>query len=116
MIVLNEYLNSLPYWMHVATLAFVIAIYAHLFLGFWMVRRKLPGHVIKYFVFRTSLIFTFILMRSEYGSYGIIDLFFPIYIVSYIDGLIILQGFGFYRCKGLMQALKKIIRFNSVKK
>lgn len=109
----NQMFWELPVWVHLLSFAIMIGLYAHLSFGFWMVRKKLPGHVIKYFLGRTVIILIFLFMKTLYGK---MDVFLLLYLISYIDGLIILNGFGLQRCKNMKQAFKKITKFQTAKK
>ena len=109
---INEWFWSLPQGWHLLTFAVMIGLFTHLIFGFWMVRRKLPPHVIKYFVLRSLVVLILLFYKID----GILDLYLPMYIFSYFDGLIILNGFGFYRCKNMSHAFNKLTTFNTVKK
>lgn len=111
----NEWFWQLPELFHVITFAALIAVYAQLFFGFWMVRKRLARHIVVYFLGRTFILFSIIILKSNTHDWGLFDLFLPVYLFSYIDGLIVLNGFGIYRCQNMKQAGKKIMKFNSVK-
>jgi len=108
---INEWFWGLPNVLHILTWTVMIAIYSHLIFGFWMVRHKLPKHVVKYFLIRTLVITFLLFMKTD----AMLDLFLPMYLFSYFDGLIILNGFGLYRCKNMKQAFKKVTNFQSKK-
>lgn len=110
----NQWFWDLPEIYHVITFSVLIAAYAQLFFGFWMVRKRLVRHITVYFLVRTIILFGLVIMKSNTHDWGLFDLFLPAYIFSYIDGLIVLNGFGVYRCQNMKQAGKKIMKFNSV--
>lgn len=110
----NEWFWSLPETLHFIVFAVLLAGYAQLFFGFWMVRKRLAKHVTRYFIGRTTILFMIMLLKSNTHAWGMFDLFLPIYVFSYFDGLIVLNGFGVYRCRNMKQAGKKIMTFNSV--
>lgn len=107
----NEWFWELSFGWHLLTFAVMISLFTHLIFGFWMVRNKLPRHVIKYFAFRTFIVLLLLFYKIDM----ILDLFLPMYLFSYIDGLIILNGFGLYRCQNMAQAFNKITTFKSRK-
>lgn len=108
---INDWFWSLPLWMHLMAFAVMVGLFTHLFFGFWMVRKRLPKHVIKYFTFRTVIVLILLFYKVD----AMLDLFLPMYLFSYIDGLIILNGFGLYRCQNMKSAFSKISTFKSVK-
>lgn len=111
---LNLWFWQLPEIVHIITFAFLVACYTHLLFGFWLHRGRIPLHVKKYFISRALLYIIYMFAKSEDLRYGMFDLFLPIYVLGYIDGLIILNGFGFYRCKNFAQAVRKIFRFQKL--
>lgn len=110
---LNSWFWQLPEIFHLITFALLIVLYAHLFFGFYMIKKRLKKHVKKWFLLRTGILFFYLIIKADEPAFGMFDLFLPIYIIGYIDGLIILNGFGFHRCQNLRQALKRIFKFRT---
>lgn len=110
---LNEVFYSLPGWPSQIVFAILVALYTHLFFGFWLVRKRIPGRVCKYFLARTIISVCYIFFKAEDPDFKLLDIFLPLYFINYLDGLIILNGWGLYRCKSLRQAIKKLITFRS---
>ena len=111
----NDYLWGLPNWVHTVALLILIAAYAHLIFGYWLVRYRIPRYVKKYFALRCILYILYMMFKAQDKNFGMADLFFPIYMRGYIDGLITLNGWGFYRCKNLKEGIIKLITFRSEK-
>ena len=109
---INDWFWALPFGWHLLTFAVMVGLFTHLTFGFWMVRKKLPKYVIKYFILRCVVVLLLLFSKID----AMLDLFLPMYIFSYIDGLIILNGFGLYRCQNMSQALNKIATFKTIKK
>lgn len=111
---LNKWFWSLPEIFHVGAFAVIIALYTHLMYGFYLNRKRIPPHVQKYFLIRTIVYLLYVFGKVEDERFGMFDTFLPIYFLAYIDGLIILNGFAFYRCKNLSQAIHKIFKFKKL--
>ncbi len=109
----NDFLWALPQWVHSLALIILVAAYAHLMFGYYLVRDRIPRYVKRYFVLRSVLYIMYMMFKAQDKEFGMADLFFPIYFMSYIDGLITLNGWGFYRCKNLWEGIKKLITFRS---
>lgn len=108
---LNKWFWDLPDAFHHVTFAVLVGLYAHLIFGFFMIRKRLKPHVIKYFFLRTGILFFLLFLKSDDDTLGMLDLFLPVWLITYIDGLIILNGFGFHRCQNLTGAVKRIFQF-----
>lgn len=113
---INEWFYTLPEIIHVMAFALLIACYAHLFLGFWKVKNRIKKHVIFYFLIRFFIVIFYLFAKVEDEFYGMFDLFFPLYLITYIDGLIVLKGHSFHRCQDIREATKKLTNFQSRKK
>lgn len=112
----NSWFYTLPEAFHLLAFALVVGLYAHLFLGFWTIRKRIKPHVIWYFCIRYGFMFTYVFGKVQDDKYGMFDVFLPLYLISYIDGLIILKGHNFHRCKSLRDAIRQITNFESRKK
>ena len=110
---LNKIMWQFPGWIHLATFAFLVVCYSHMVVGFIMIRKKLKPHVKRYFTCRTLIMLIYLFLKADNEQLGMFDLFLPIYIFCYLDGLIILNGFGFHRCPNLKAAIIKIFKFSS---
>ena len=114
--ILQDTLVELPEGLHMAAFALLLMLYAFLCFGFWMERRKHKRHVKIYFVIRTSLIMLYMFMKASDSGFGMFDLFLPLYITCWIDGLIVIKGFTFYRCENLKDAFRRMTNFNTYRK
>ena len=114
--IIQQYLVDLPEVLHILAFALLLMLYAFLCFGFWMERRKHKTHVKVYFVLRTGLIVLYMFMKASDVGFGMLDLFLPIYIIGWIDGLIVLKGFTFYRCNSLRDAFQRMTNFNTYSK
>lgn len=110
---LNRFFWNLPDFTHTLAFALLVALYTHLFYGFWLVRHRIPGRVCNYFVVRSLIAVAYFFFKAEDQTLKLFDLFYPLFLINYLDGLIILNGWGLYRCKSLRLALIKLITFRS---
>lgn len=110
---INEWFYTLPAIVHIFAFSILIACYAHLFLGFWKIKNRIKKHVIVYFLIRFIIIIFYVFAKDENDFYGMFDLFFLLYLITYVDGLIILKGHSFHRCKDIKEAKKKITNFQN---
>tara|TARA_R100000789_G_scaffold7574_1_gene11869 strand:+ start:2341 stop:2706 length:366 start_codon:yes stop_codon:yes gene_type:complete len=111
----NKAVRSLPDIVHYCTWMVMMLLYAHLLFGAWMERKKLRPHVRWYLRVRGFLMLFYICVKAVDIRYGMFDLFLPIYVLFYVDGLIIVKGYTFHRCQTFANALKRIIKFNAKK-
>lgn len=112
---INGWFQELPAILHILAFGVIIACYAHLFLGFWKIRKRIKTHVVFYFSVRFVFMLGYVISKSQDPVYGMFDFFLPIYVFSYVDGLIILKGRSFHRCNNLRAAVKKLLDFQSRK-
>lgn len=110
---LNQLLRALPEEVHLFTYMVMLALYAHLLYGAFIERKKLKPHVRWYMKIRGFIMTSYLCLKAVDVRYGMFDLFLPIYILFYVDGLIIVKGYMFHRCTGFMAAMKRLIKFNS---
>tara|TARA_R110002020_G_scaffold318905_3_gene534525 strand:- start:124 stop:489 length:366 start_codon:yes stop_codon:yes gene_type:complete len=113
---IQEKLTALPEGVHMLAFASLLMLYAFLCFGFWMERKKHKTHVKIYFSIRTSLIMLYMFIKASDTGFGMFDLFLPVYIIGWIDGLIVIKGFTFYRCENLKDAFKRMTNFNTYRK
>ena len=111
----NECMQGLPDVLHDFTWLVLMALYAHLLFGAWIERKKLKPHVRWYLRFRGALMLFYLCVKAVDVRYGMFDLFLPIYLLFYVDGLIIVKGYTFHRCLTFWPAIKRITKFNSKK-
>ena len=109
----NKFVKSFPEIVHWCTWVVVMLLYAHLLFGAWMERKKLRRHVRVYMMFRGGLMLFYICVKSVDIKYAMFDLFLPIYLLFYVDGLIIVKGYTFHRCENFWKAIKRITKFNA---
>tara|TARA_R100001530_G_scaffold136299_1_gene116287 strand:+ start:903 stop:1271 length:369 start_codon:yes stop_codon:yes gene_type:complete len=109
----NAALRSLPEEIHLITWIVMLALYAHLLYGAFIERKKLKPHVRWYLKIRGFLMIGYLCIKAVDVRYGMFDLFLPIYILFYIDGLIIVKGYMFHRCEGFVAAMKRLTKFTS---
>ncbi|TQI72268.1 hypothetical protein JM79_3225 [Gramella sp. Hel_I_59] len=107
----NSWWWDLPNYFHDLAFTILMAAYMHMTYGFFLYWSRLRFPVKAYFLLRTAIYLFYIMAKSEDSQLGMMDLFFPIYILAYIDGLIILNGAGFYRCREIIKAFIKIFKF-----
>lgn len=102
---------ELPQYFHDLAFTLLIAAYMHMTYGFFLYWKRLTKPVKLYFLLRVSIYLFYVMAKSEDSAFGMMDLFFPIYLLAYVDGLIILNGKGFYRCRNIIKAFTKIFKF-----
>ncbi len=112
----NQVLHDLPDIVHDITWIVILILYAHLFFGAWMERKKFKPHVKGYLMVRAALMLFYISVKAVDIEYGMFDLFLPGYLLFYFDGLIVVKGYTFQRCTNLWSAIKRVTNFNSEKK
>jgi len=109
----NQVLKNLPEEIHLLTWILLLTLYAHLLYGAFIERNKLKPHVSWYLKIRGFMMLFYLCVKAVDVRYGMFDLFLPIYILFYIDGLIIVKGYMFHRCEGFVGAMKRLTKFNS---
>lgn len=109
----NQLLRSLPEEIHLLTWIIMLALYAHLLYGAFIERKKLKSHVRWYLKIRGFIMLSYLCIKAADIRYGMFDLFLPLYIFSYIDGLIIVKGYMFHRCEGFIAAMRRLTKFTS---
>src|SRR5690554_524580 len=112
----NLILRNLPDEVHLLTWFVMLALYAHLLYGSFLERHKIKQHVRWYLSIRGFMMIVYLCIKGADVRYGMFDLFLPIYLLFYIDGLIIVKGYTFHRCQTFLQAMKRLTKFNSKKK
>lgn len=110
---INTALRSLPDEIHLITWAILMALYAHLLYGSFLERKKIKTHARIYLMIRGFLMLSYLCFKAVDIHYGMFDLFLPIYIFFYTDGLIIVKGYSFHRCEGFVDAFNRITKFRS---
>ncbi len=110
---LNQYFWNLPGWIHLGVFLIMLMAYAHLIIGFFMVRKKLRWPMCIYLVIRNLMYLTFFFLKSEDDNFGMLDGFLPVYVMSYIDGLIMLKTHPLMMCKSFKETVTKIFKFNT---
>lgn len=109
----NDFLRALPEEVHLFTWMVMLTLYAHLLYGSFLERKKLKPHVRVYLIIRGFFMLSYLCIKGADIRYGMFDLFLPLYLFVYIDGLIIVKGYMFHRCEGFITAMKRITKFNS---
>ncbi|MBT0607647.1 hypothetical protein [Aequorivita echinoideorum] len=112
---MNAALRALPPEVHELTWLVMIVLYGHLIYGAFLERKKLKPHVRWYLKIRAFIMMFYLCVKAVDVKYGMFDLFLPIYILFYVDGLIIVKGYMFHRCENFFLAMKRLTSFNSKK-
>ncbi|MCT8340490.1 hypothetical protein MG296_10530 [Flavobacteriaceae bacterium TK19130] len=112
---INNYLRSMPEFVHELTWIILMALYAHLLFGAWIERKKMKSHVKAYMIIRATIMLFYLCVKAVDVRYGMFDLFLPIYILFYVDGLVIVKGYQFHRCDSFIKAFRRVTKFSSKK-